>query len=143
MQLHQLKPIHKNKKLKRVGRGGAHGHYCGSGIPKGKSRAANIKPVIRELLKRYPKLRGYKFKTLSEKPAVLNLEILNKEFESGEKVSPQILIEKRLVRKIEGGIPKIKILGGGEIKKALVFEGFLISNSAKEKIKKAGGEIRT
>ena len=143
MQLHQLKPIHKDKKSKRVGRGGAHGHYCGSGVPKGRSRAANIKPQIRELLKRYPKLRGYKFKTLSEKPAILDLNIFDKKFDSGEKVSPQILIEKRLVRKIEGAVPKIKILGGGEIKKALVFEGLLISDSAKEKIKKAGGEIKT
>lgn len=142
MQLHQLKPIHKNKKSKRVGRGGAHGHYCGSGIPKGKSRTTNIKPKIRELLKRYPKLRGYKFKTLSEKPAIFDLGIFDKKFEAGEKISPQILIEKKLVRKIEGAVPKIKILGEGEIKKALIFEGFLISDSAKEKIKKAGGEIK-
>ncbi len=142
MQLHQLKPIHKGKISKRVGRGGAHGHYCGSGVAKGKSRTTNIKPIVRELLKRYPKLRGYKFKALSEKPAVLDLDIFDKKFDTGQIVSPQILIEKRLVRKIEGEPPKIKILGGGEIKKALIFEGFLISESAKEKIKKAGGEIR-
>ncbi len=142
MQLHQLKPIHKDKKPKRVGRGGAHGHYCGSGVAKGKSRQTHIKPVIRELLKRYPKLRGYRFKTLSEKPVVFDLDIFDKKFDTGEKVSPQILIEKKLVRRIKGEMPKIKILGGGEIKKALVFEGFLVSNSAKEKIKKAGGEIK-
>jgi len=142
MQLHQLKPIHKQKAAKIVGRGGRRGHYCGHGVAKGKSRTTNIKPQIRELLKRYPKLRGYKFKSLSEKPAVFDLDIFDKKFDTGEKVSPQILIEKRLVRRIEGKIPKVKILGGGEIKKALVFEGFSISNSAKEKIKKAGGEIK-
>ena len=70
------------------------------------------------------------------------MDIFDKNFEAGSKVSPQILIEKRLVRKIEGRVPKVKILGGGEIKKALIFEGLSISESAKAKIKKAGGEIK-
>ncbi|MFH1401690.1 MAG: uL15 family ribosomal protein [Parcubacteria group bacterium] len=142
MQLHQLKPIHKGEKPKRVGRGGDHGHFCGGGAAKGKSRATNVKPIVRELLKRYPKLRGYKSKALSKNTVILNLDIFDKKFDTGQTVSPQILIEKRLVRKIKSEVPRIKILGGGEIKKALVFEDFLISNSAKEKIKKAGGEIK-
>ncbi|MFH1894914.1 MAG: uL15 family ribosomal protein [Patescibacteria group bacterium] len=143
MQLHQLKPIHKNKKLKRVGRGGVHGFSCGRGNKGQRSRpSSNFKPVIRELIKKYPKLRGYRSKSFLPKAAVLDLGILDKKFDTGEKVFPQILIEKRLVRRMGGKIPKIKILGGGEIKKALVFEGCLISNSAKEKIKKAGGEIK-
>ena len=60
-----------------MGRGGAHGHYCGSGVPKGRHRSTNILPVVRGLLKKYPKLRGYKFKALSEKPAVLDLDIFD------------------------------------------------------------------
>jgi len=143
MQLHQLKPTHKQKAAKMIGRGGRRGHYCGHGVAKGqRPRGARLKPIIKELIKKYPKLRGYKFKSSTVKNAVLDLGILDKKFEAGEIVSPQILIEKRLVRKIEGETPKIKILGGGEIKKALIFEGFLISKSAKEKIKKAGGEIK-
>jgi len=142
MQLHQLKPIHKQRAQKIIGRGGRRGHYCGSGVPKGRSRAANILPVVRGLLKRYPKLRGYKFKTLSQKPAVLDLGILDKKFDVGQIVSPQILIEKRLVRRIGGVVPQIKILGGGVITKALVFESLLISEGAKEKIVKAGGKIK-
>jgi len=110
MQLHQLKPTHKQRAAKIIGRGGRRGHYCGSGVPKGRSRAANVKPVIRELLKRYPKRRGYKFKTLSEKIAVLDLGILDKKFDTGQIVSPQILIERRLVRRIGGAVPQIKIL---------------------------------
>lgn len=63
MQLHELKPIHKAKKGKRVGRGGKRGTYSGRGQKGQKSRAGRkLKPIVRELIKRYPKLRGYKFK---------------------------------------------------------------------------------
>lgn len=143
MQLHQLKPIHKQKKAKRIGFGGSHGSHSGRGVKGQMVRPGKkYKPVIRDLIKRYPKLRGYKFKSLSKKPAVLNLEILDKKFEAGEKVTPQILIEKRLIRRIEGVVPKVKILGKGEIKKGLIFENCSVSKSAEEKIKKAGGEIK-
>ena len=144
MQLHELKPIHKGKSAKRVGRGGAHGFTSGRGQKGQTSRSGKkFKPVIRELIKRYAKLRGYKFKSQALKPRVINLEILNKNFQSGEKVSPQTLAEKRVVRKINGMIPLVKILGSGEIKSALVFENCLFSQSAKKKIEKAGGEIIT
>ena len=63
MQLHELKPIHKKKQPKRVGRGGKKGTYSGRGMKGQKSRAGRrLPPVIREMIKRYPKLRGYKFK---------------------------------------------------------------------------------
>lgn len=83
MQLHQLKPIHKFKKPKRVGRGGKRGIYSGRGIKGQKSRAGHkLKPIIRELIKRYPKLRGYrqKSKTKEQKSKIfiVNLEKLKK-----------------------------------------------------------------
>lgn len=142
MQLHQLKPIHKSKRKRILGKGGVHGHYCCQGVAKGqKARGRKFKPLIKELIKKYPKLRGYKFKSFAERPLVFNLDIFENNFEAGAKVSPQILIEKKLARKIEGVMPKIKILAKGEIKKALNFEGFLFSKDAKEKIEKAGGKI--
>ena len=142
MQLHQLKPSHKLKNRKRVGRGGKHGSYSGKGIKGQSSRSgARFQPLIRQVIKRYPKLRGYKFKSFKNDGAILNIEILDKNFESGEKITPQILIDKKLIHKIKGKIPQIKILGKGEIKKSLIFEGLKISGSAKEKIEKAGGTI--
>lgn len=67
MQLNDLKPIHKNKKRKRVGRGGKRGTYSGRGQKGQLSRAGRkLKPVIREIIKRYPKLRGYKFKSFKK-----------------------------------------------------------------------------
>jgi len=142
MQLHQLKPSHKLKNRKRVGRGGKHGSYSGKGIKGQSSRSgARFQPLIRQVIKRYPKLRGYKFKSFKNDGAILNIEILDKNFESGEKITPQILIDKKLIHKIKGKIPQIKILGKGEIKKSLIFEGLEISGGAKEKIEKAGGTI--
>ena len=143
MQLHQLKPIHKRKRKKRVGRGGKKGTYSGRGIKGQKARAgARFQPAIRELIKKYPKLRGYKFKSKSSKPAIVNIEILAKKFKEKEKITPEILLNKGLVRKIKGKTPRVKILGRGEIKKPLIIENCEVSVQAKEKIEKAGGAIK-
>jgi len=147
MQLYELRPIHKRKKRKRVGRGGKRGTYAGRGIKGQKARAGRrLKPIIRELIKRYPKLRGYrqksKIKNQKLKIVILNLEILEKKFEKGELVNPKILLERRIIAKIKGKIPKVKILGKGELTKALVIENCQVSKSAKEKIEKADGTVK-
>lgn len=64
MQLNQLKPKIKNKNSKRVGRGGKRGAYSGKGLKGQKSRAGRkIRPQIRDIIKRIPKKRGYRFKS--------------------------------------------------------------------------------
>jgi len=141
MQLHQLKPTHKHKEKKRLGRGGKHGVHCGKGSEGQKSRAGKrMQPIIRELTKKYPKLRGYKFKERKE-VVVLNLEALEKKFKVGETITPKILLERKLIRRIKGKLPQPKILGQGKLTKPLMLKGFLLSKSAKEKIEKAGGKI--
>jgi len=144
MQIHELKANHKPKKRKRVGRGGKRGTYSGKGLKGQKSRAGRkMKPVIRELIKKYPKLRGYKFNSKIQKGAIiLNLETLDKKFSGGSKINPKILLEKGIINRIKGRIPKVKILGTGEINKALAFEGCQFSKSARDKIEKAGGSIK-
>lgn len=150
MQLHELKPKHKPKKRKRVGRGGKRGTYSGRGVKGQRSRAGRkMKPVIRELIKRYPKLRGYRFKRVTLKPAVVNIEILEKKFKSADVISPRVLLEKRIIRKILGRLPKVKILGHGHhpptttpLTKKLIIEGCQVSKSAREEIEKAGGTIK-
>lgn len=52
------------------------------------------------------------------------------------------MLEKKIIAKIKGRIPEVKILGKGKITKALVVEGCKLSKSAKEKIEKAGGQIK-
>ena len=105
-----------------------------------------MKPIIRELIKRYPKLRGYKFKRVSLKPAVVNIEILEKKFSakggSEIKINPQVLLERGIIRRMLGRLPKVKILGKGKLTKPFTIEDCQVSKSAKEKIKKAGGTIK-
>jgi len=138
MQLHQLKPKKKNKKRKRIGRGGKKGTYSGRGMKGQRSRAGTrFEPVVRSLIKKYPKLRGYKFKSLDSKSVLINIETLEKNFKNGEKISPQILLEKGLVRKIKGRLPKVKILGKGKTAKSFMIEGCQISKTAEEKIEKS------
>ena len=147
MQLHEIKPIHKSKKSKRIGRGGKRGTYSGRGIKGQKSRAGRrFKPVIRELIKKYPKLRGYrqklKVKNAKLKTVTVNLDILERRFNSEEKISPETLLEKQLIRKIKGKIPKVKILAKGKLTKSLTIEGCSVSKKANEVIAKVHGMVK-
>ncbi len=143
MQLHELKPIHKRKKGKRIGRGGKRGTYCGRGVKGQKSRAGRkMVPSIRQLIKKYPKLRGYRFKPQRPKPETVDVDILERNFEKGDLVSPKTLLEKNLVSRMKGKTPKVKILGRGKLNKNLTIENCQVSKSAKEKIEKAKGVIK-
>ena len=143
MQIHQLQPKNKLKTRKIVGRGGKKGTYSGRGN-KGQAARAGRKmvPIIRELIKRYPKLKGYRSFVLEDSTVVVNLEILNKNFKEEEIVNPENLVKKELISIIKGKMPKVKILGNGKIEKKLTIENCKISKTAKEAIEKAGGIIR-
>jgi len=143
MQLHELKPTHKRKKGKRIGRGGKRGTYSGRGVKGQKSRAGRkMVPSIRQLIKKYPKLRGYRFKPRRQKPEIVDVDVLEKNFEKGGLVSPKTLLEKKLISRMKGKTPKVKILGRGKLNKNLIVENCQISKSAKEKIEKVKGEIK-
>lgn len=142
MQIHQLKPKHKKKKKKRVGRGGKKGTYCGRGIKGQKARAGRkMQPIIRQILKKYPKLRGYKFSSLKKETAIVNVEVLDKKFKDEDLITPQVLIEKKIIKKVKGKIPLVKILGRGNLSKKLTIQNCFLSETAKSKIEKAGGKI--
>lgn len=143
MQINQLKPKTRNKKAKYIGRGGKRGTYSGRGIKGQKARAGRkLRPEIRDMIKKLPKKRGYRFKAFQIKPAVVNLELLEKNFSGQDQVTPEILAGKGLIRLTGGKMPEVKILGGGEISKKLEISGCLFSASAKEKIEKAGGTVK-
>ena len=143
MQIHQLQPKNKLKTRKIVGRGGKKGTYSGRGN-KGQAARAGRKmvPIIRELIKRYPKLKGYRSFVLEDSTVVVNLEILNKNFKEEEIVNPENLVKKELISIIKGKMPKVKILGNGKIEKKLTIENCKISKTAKEAIEKAGGTVK-
>ncbi len=142
MQLHQIKPIHKSRRATRIGRGGKKGTYSGRG---GKGQTARtgfrLQPKVRELLKKYPKLRGYK-RTAHSNVIAINLATLEKYFENGATVNPGVLAQRKIAGTIKAKAHKVKILGTGEITKALTIENCFVSVSAKKKIEKAGGTIK-
>ncbi|PIU98626.1 50S ribosomal protein L15 [Candidatus Wolfebacteria bacterium CG03_land_8_20_14_0_80_40_12] len=138
MQLHELKPIQKIKKKKRIGRGGKRGTYSGRGQKGQKSRAGHrIRPAARDLIQRLPKIRGYNFKSLKLKPAIINIDDLTRKIK-GNLVNKEILLQAGLIRKSDR---RVKILAEGEIKRALTIQGLELSESAKKKIETAGGSI--
>ena len=130
MQFHTLKRNHPlTEPHPRVARGGKRGHTSGRGQKGQRSRSGHrIRPAIRELIQRLPKLRGHKNKPTSVKLDVLNLNDLEKKAVNGV-VSQEILGAK------------FKILGDGEIKKAITIKGLPVSESAKKKIIAAGGKV--
>jgi large subunit ribosomal protein L15 len=142
MQLHQLQKNSTFKDVKRVGRGGKKGTYCGKGGKGQKGRSgARFKPIVREWLKKYPKLRGYNFNTKTE-VSVLNLSDLEKVFNAKDVITPAALVSKRVVRRVDGKIPTIKVLAKGNISKAFTVNDCIVSTKAKEMIEKAGGSVK-
>ncbi len=143
MQVHELKPNHKERYRKIVGRGGKKGTYSGKG-GKGQTARAGRKlaPIIRELIKRYPKLKGYRAFVPDDAASVVSLSLLEKHFKDGETVNPEILVIKKLVRNVGGKTPLIKILGNGTLSRKLNIVMCKVSASAKVAIEKAGGTIK-
>ena len=138
MKLHHLKPAEGAKKdPKRVGRGraGAGGKTAGRGT-KGtgarKSVPLGFEGGQMPLQRRVPKLKGFKNPNRVEF-AVVNVELLEQWFE-GE-VDTEALRAHGLVRK---GHP-VKVLGRGEVAKALTVRAHAFSEEAKRKIEAAGG----
>ncbi len=143
MQIHQLRPKHKLKKKKRIGRGGKKGTYSGHGVKGQRSRAGRkLKPIIRVLIKRYPKLRGYRNTSKKKELVIVNIGILEERIELGEVITPESLIKKGIIHKIKGRVPEVKILGKGKLSKKLVVEDCEVSKGAREKIEKLGGTIK-
>ena len=142
MQVHELKKVNPNKRKKTVGRGGARGTYSGKGIKGQKSRAGRkIRPHIRDIIKKIPKKRGYKFSSIQDKPLVANLAQLEKEFKSGEEVTPKALVTRGVVNAKKGDAVRVKILGNGSLTKKLIFSDLNVSKVAREAIEKSGGTI--
>ena len=141
MQIHQLSPTIKNIGKKRIGRGGKRGTYSGKGVKGQKSRAGRkLQPIMREVIKRFPKKRGYRYIRRAKNTVSVGFDSL-KSFAVGEIVSPATLIEKRIIRNIKGKEPQVKILFQGKITKKLNIQGCKVSVKAKEAIEKAGGKI--
>lgn len=142
MQIHEVKRNTKQKKHIQLGRGGRHGKTSGRG-GKGLTARAGYKrrPALRDAIKKIPKLRGYKFKSIQDAFYPVNLDVLEKKFNNGDVVNLSSLVKLGAVRIKGDKNPRIKILGRGNLTKPLKVEGCVMSASAKSAIEKAGGSV--
>ncbi len=141
VQIHQIKPTIRKKAKKLIGRGGKRGTYSGRGSKGQRAHGVRVKPQLREIIKRLPKKRGYRFASIQTKPVIVNLKVLERKFKEGDKITPKILVEAGVINLLKGKVPEVKLLGSGNVSKKLLVSECQISQSAREKITKAGGEV--
>jgi large subunit ribosomal protein L15 len=133
----------RQQKRKRVGRGegSGHGKTSGKGHKGSQARSGHghlgrhIEGGQMPLMRRIPKF-GFNnpFRVEYE---VVNTAALEKHFEAGATVDVEALRKARLVRKPG----PVKVLGNGDLKKALTVKVNAVSESAREKIAAAGGSV--
>ena len=142
MKLHHLRPAKGAvRPRRRVGRGKAagQGKTAGRGT---KGLLAKHNPKLgfeggqMPMQRRIPHLKGFTNPNRVEY-AVINVSRLAGAFEAGAEVTPQALVELRMVRK---GLP-VKVLGQGDVDKALTVKAHAVSASARSKIEQAGGSV--
>jgi large subunit ribosomal protein L15 len=143
MSLNNLRPPKGAKHpRKRVGRGpgSGHGKTASRGSKGAKSRSGfrfkrGFEGGQTPLHRRVPK-RGF-HNPFRVEYAVVNLDTLGEVFEAGTAVTPELLRERGIVRDRNAAI---KVLGRGEISKALTVHAHKFSGAAAEKIAAAGGK---
>ena len=142
MGLNNLRPPkgmkHAKKRIGR-GQGSGSGKTAGRGHKGAKSRSGfkfkrGFEGGQMPLHRRVPK-RGF-HNPFRVEYAVVNLDTLAEVFEAGSSVTPELLRERGLVRDAQA---PVKVLGRGEVSKALTVRAHKFSGKAAEKIAAAGG----
>ena len=141
--LHDLKPppgSTRNRKRRGIGHGAGQGKTAGRGSKGQKSRSgARTKRGFEggqmPLHRRLPK-RGFT-NIFKKQIVVVNVSQLQV-FRAGSSVSPETLIRRGIIKKVKDGV---KILGQGELSKALKVSAHFFSQSARGKINQAGGTV--
>jgi len=123
------------------GNGSGHGTYSGRGSKGQKSRAGyKIRPGFEggqlPLIKRLPEKRGF-VNIFRKEYSIVNLDSL-KVFEPETEVTPESLVAAGLVKSTR---KPVKILGEGNIDRALTVKVSKVSAAAKAKIEAAGGKV--
>ena len=145
MELKDLRPAEGSRKnRKRVGRGGASGtgKTAGRGLNGQHSRAGGGKRAGFEggqtpLARRLPKLPG--FTNINHVDyAPVNVSRLEEKFNAGDTVDHDALVAAGIIKHADA---LVKVLGDGEITKALTVKVDKVSASAKSKIEAAGGKV--
>ena len=143
MKLENLPKSKETKATKRVGRGpgsgmgktstrGQKGQHARSGSGISAWFQGGQSPIYR----RVPK-RGFNNAQFTTRFAVINLSDLNKFFNDGDEVTPELLKERGIIKKQLDGI---KVLGNGELEKKITVKANRFSSTAVTKIESAGGK---
>lgn len=142
LTLHTIaaKPGSRTKRF-RVGRGpgSGSGKTSGRGTKGQRSRSGGRKRLglkgMKQMLLGFPKSRGFQSRFI--KPEAVSLEALN-QFDAGSTVDQRALKRANLISR---AAVAAKIVGGGELKKALTIDGLGATATAKQAIEKAGGKF--
>lgn len=145
MQLHDLTPNPgATKNRKRVGRGNSSGQgttagrgYKGQLSRSGGGKGSGFEGGQMPLAMRLPKLPGFTNRNRKEF-APVNVSRLDALFEAGDVVDNAALVAKGVIKKES---EPVKVLGAGELTKALTVNVAKVSASAKGKIEAAGGKV--
>ena len=143
MKLHELKPAEGSRQeATRKGRGigSGLGKTSGRGHKGQKARSGGgVRPGFEggqmPLQQRVPK-RGFNNSVFRKEITAINISTLNR-FDSGTEVTPELLVMSGVIKAVKDGV---KILGTGELEKALTVKVHGFSKSAVEKIQAAGGK---
>jgi len=144
MKLHTIAPAPNSKtSSKRLGRG------IGSGLGKTSGKGhkgqwarsgGGVRPGFEggqmPLTRRLPK-RGFT-NIFKKQYNIVNLDALEN-FDAGTLINEQVLLDAGVLRKPQPY--GLKVLGGGELTKALTVQAACFSGAAKEAIEKAGGKV--
>lgn len=136
--------IQTRKPRKRIGRGTGSGHGKTSGrghkgffSRSGSSRRRGFQGGQMPLFRRVAK-RGFNNNYFAPDVAVVNVGELNESFDAGTVITPELLVEKGLVRT---SFDQLKVLGDGELAKSFRIVAHRFSTSAEQKISAAGGSF--
>ncbi len=135
--------VRRHKRRRRIGRGkgsgwgktAARGHK-GQQSRSGWSAHPTFQGGAMPLVRRVPK-RGFHNRFALE-VATVNVSDLERVFQDGDEITPASLVDKSLVTARHDAV---KILGDGRLSKKLNVSAHRFSNSAKEKIEQAGGQV--
>lgn len=146
MRIHDLKPDPGSRRRpKRVGRGIGSGHgktatrgHKGQLARSGGGKGPGFEGGQTPLHRRLPKLRRFTNAPFRKAYAIVNVGQLGRYFEDGSTVTPEALLERRIIKDLKDGL---KVLGDGEIDRPLLVRAHRFSRQAAEKIRAAGGSV--
>ncbi|HHN64146.1 MAG TPA: 50S ribosomal protein L15 [Nitrospirae bacterium] len=144
MKIDELRPAEgSKKKKKRVGRGPGSGHgktscrgHKGQKARSGGGVSPGFEGGQMPLHRRLPK-RGFRNAPFRKVYTIVNIKTLER-LKDVDVITPELLLEKGVIKGIKDGL---KVLGDGELSRAITIRANAFSETARKKIEQAGGKV--